>query len=135
MHEVIVKGRARQRHAANLSRLVMRLAAMHNDGMHWSQYVARVVGRDRQIDVARKTGIDQTTISRWLNPVEGKSRRISSQAVAAFARGYDRPVLEAFVIAGFLTEEEAGMTPDVPPPLTEVSKAELIAELDRRMSS
>lgn len=103
--------------------------------MQWSEYVTRVVGRDRQVEVARKTGIDQTTISRWLNPVEGRGRRISSQAVAAFARGYGIPVLEAFVVAGFLTEEEAGMTPTAPPALTDVTKDELIAELDRRLSS
>lgn len=103
--------------------------------MQWSEYVARIVGRDRQVEVARKTGIDQTTISRWLNPDDGRGRRISSQAVAAFARGYGRPVLEAFVVAGFLTEEEAGMTPIAPPELTDVASSELIAELDRRLSS
>lgn len=92
----------------------------------------RVVGDDRQTDVARKTGIDQTTISRWLNP-QGGSPRISSQSVAKFARGYERPVLEAFVIAGFLTAEEAGMTTAEPHDLGQVDDAVLVAELQRRL--
>lgn len=102
--------------------------------MDWTTYVRRIIANDKQVDVARKTGIDQTTISRWLNPERG-SARISSQSVAAFARGYDRPVLEAFVVAGFLTAREAGITPDLPPALEVVSSDELIAELNRRLSS
>lgn len=102
--------------------------------MEWSTYVRRVIGTDKQVDVARKTGVDQTTISRWLNPERGAAR-ISSQSVAAFARGYDRPVLEAFVVAGFLTEREAGITPTPPPPLESVPSPELVKELTRRLSS
>lgn len=102
--------------------------------MQWSQYVHRVIGTDRQVDVARKTGIDQTTISRWLNPEVGQSRRISSQAVAAFARGYDRPVLEAFVVAGFLTEEEAGLRV-VEKDLGAIDTAVLAREVARRLTS
>lgn len=102
--------------------------------MQWSEYVRRVVGRDKQTDVARKTGIDQTTISRWLNPSQrGPAARISSQNVARFARGYGRPVLEAFVVAGFLTADEAGMTTAEPTDLGQVADADLIAELQRRV--
>lgn len=102
--------------------------------MEWNAYVRRVTGADRQVDVARKTGIDQTTISRWLNPARGHAR-ISSQSVVAFARGYQRPVLEALVAAGFITEQEAGIVPDPPKPLEIVPSEELLAELKRRMSS
>lgn len=101
--------------------------------MDWSTYVRRVVGDDRQTDVSRKTGIDQTTVSRWLNPQSAGSPRISSQAVAKFARGYGRPVLEAFVIAGFLTPDEAGMDAREPLDLGSVESAELLAELQRRL--
>lgn len=108
-------------------------AGVHTGLMEWSTYVRRVIGNDKQVDVARKTGIDQTTISRWLNPERGAAR-ISSQSVAAFARGYERPVLEAFVVAGFLTEREAGIVPNPPPPLEGVPSDELIAELHRRVA-
>lgn len=104
--------------------------------MRWGEYVRRIIGNDRQIDVAQKTGIDQTTISRWLaEEREGVTRRISSQSVAAFARGYGVSTLEAFVAAGFLTEQEAGVRPRRLPPLQQATKDELIAELDRRLSS
>lgn len=113
---------------------------MHNRGMTkralgWSEYVALVVGTDRQTDAAHKTGIDQTTISRWLKP-ETSSMRRTSQSVRAFARGYGRPVLEAFVVAGFLTEDEAGVQIDTAlPDLGSVASHDLIAELDRRLNS
>lgn len=100
--------------------------------MEWHEYVHRVIGEDKQVDVARKTGIDQATISRWLNPATSLSRR-TSQAVAAFARGYDRSVLEAFVVAGFLTQGEAGMKGDLMPDLHAVPSQELMRELDRRL--
>lgn len=99
--------------------------------MQWSEFVRDVIGDDRQIDVAKKTGIDQTTISRWLNPEIGTTRRISSQSVAAFARGYGVPVLYAFVVAGFLDEEEAGVKV-VEPKLADVSTAAMLRELMRR---
>lgn len=99
--------------------------------MQWSEYVRSVIGDDRQVDVARKTGVDQTTISRWLNPEEGTTRRISSQSVAAFARGYGVPVLYAFVMAGFLTEDEAGVK-IVEPKLRDVPTEAMLRELIKR---
>lgn len=100
-------------------------------GMQWIEYVRRVIGDDRQVDVARKTGIDQTTISRWLSSEGTETKRISSQSVAAFARGYGLPVLEAFVIAGFLTEEEAGVQV-VEAQLDTIPAETLLSELLRR---
>lgn len=102
--------------------------------MDWSTYVRQVVGHDRQTEVARKTGIDQTTISRWLRPSEGTPTRISSQNVARFARGYGLSVLEAFVVAGFLSPEEAGMQ-GKPLDIEQVDSDVLIAELQRRLPS
>lgn len=100
----------------------------------WRDYVTRVIGEDRQVDVAQRTGIDQTTISRWLShrPNEAPPR-ISPQSAAAFARGYGRPVLEAFVIAGFMTTEEAGITEPLTFDLSTVSNRDLAAEIRRRL--
>jgi transcriptional regulator with XRE-family HTH domain len=103
------------------------------DVMRWSEYVERVIGSDRQVDVARRTGINQTTISRWLAPQTDHSRR-TSQSVAAFARAYGRPVLEAFVVAGFLTPEEAGQTVQPLHDLSTYDTGELAAEVARRLT-
>lgn len=53
--------------------------------------------------------------------------------VAAFARGYGRPVLEAFVAAGFLTDQEAKQRPEAAPSLRVLSDQELVDEVLRRM--
>lgn len=63
----------------------------------------RTSGRAPQKEIAERSGVDPTTISRWKRP-EGGTR---PENVAAFARAYGRPVLEAFVAAGYLTAEEA----------------------------
>lgn len=80
--------------------------------MEWHEYVRQVMGNDRQVDAAARTGLDQATISRWLHPATSLARR-TSQSVRAFALGYEQSVLQAFVVAGFLTAEEAG-TPAIP---------------------
>jgi len=97
----------------------------------WTEYVLAVVQPgERQVDIARRTGIDQTTVSRWLN---GEQRSITSTAVAKFARAYERPVLEAFIVAGFITEDEAGVKRSDLIDWTRVTDAEILRELRRRM--
>lgn len=72
----------------------------------WSAYVRAVSPRaERQEDIAAKIGVKQATVSRWLT---GKSVPDEGAPVAAFAKAYGRNVLEAFVAAGLLTEEDAG---------------------------
>ncbi len=100
--------------------------------MEWHEYVAKVIGTDRQVEAARKTGIDQTTISRWLS-ADTSSMRRTSQSVRSFALGYGRPVLEAFVVAGFLTPSEAGMKTQPLMDLTDVDAQDLLRELNRRL--
>lgn len=107
---------------------------MPSHELDWRTYVRQVIGDDRQSEVARKTGVDQTTVSRWLAGDVSGTRRISSQSVAAFARGYGRPVLEAFVIAGFLTAEEADYKAPSVLDLSVVDSKALVQELARRIS-
>lgn len=71
----------------------------------WRAYVVRIVGDDTQTLAAEKTKIGQPTIGRWLN---GLNVPTEAAKVAAFAQGYERNVLEAFIAAGMLTEEQAG---------------------------
>ena len=69
------------------------------------------------------------SVSRWFS--QGS---LPDPATAArLARSYDRPVLEAFVAAGFLTPEEAGERPSAPPSLVSLTDDELIEEVGRRM--
>ena len=53
--------------------------------------------------IAEKVGVTEPNVSRWK-----RSQQVPrAEYVAEFARAYNRPVLEAFVAAGFLTAEEA----------------------------
>lgn len=96
----------------------------------WCEYVNWVVGEDRQVEIAAKTGIDQGTISRWR---KDEPQAVSARSARAFALGYNRSVLEAFVVAGFLTEAEARVRPPERAQLTGVSDERLAAEVKRRL--
>lgn len=78
--------------------------------MTWPEYVRRVSRGDNQVAIEARTSIDQGTVSRWLR---GKTTPSPAQA-AKFAQSYEGNVLEAFVEAGFLTPEEAGIPPAAP---------------------
>jgi transcriptional regulator with XRE-family HTH domain len=74
----------------------------------WARYVRRTSDGATGSEIEQRTGIAQSTVSRWFT-----GGRMPMPAHAAkFAQSYGGNVLEAFVAAGFLTEEEAG----VPPP-------------------
>lgn len=76
-----------------------------------------------------RTGIDAPHFSKW------KGGAIPGPGLAAqFARGYKRPVLEAFVAAGFLTEAEAKVRPVAAPSPDSLTDQELVEEILRRMS-
>ena len=78
--------------------------------MSWPEYVRRLSRGDNQVAIESRTSIDQGTVSRWLR---GKTSPSPAQA-AKFAQSYDGNVLEAFVAAGFLTAEDAGIPPAAP---------------------
>ena len=96
--------------------------------MGWPAYV-RAIGGDVNSDIARRVGISQPSVSRWFGGT------IPDPTTAArFARAYGRPVLEAFLAAGFLTLEDAGETPSVPPSLATLGDDDLLDEVRRRMA-
>lgn len=70
--------------------------------MTWWAYVQHVTSGAPQITIAKKTDINGSTISRW------RTSEPQPANVVTFAKAYGRPVLEAFVAAGFLSEEDAG---------------------------
>ena len=78
--------------------------------MTWPEYVRRLSRGDNQVAIEARSSIDQGTVSRWLR---GKTTPSPAQA-AKFALSYDGNVLEAFVAAGFLTAQQAGIPPAAP---------------------
>lgn len=96
--------------------------------MSWWEYVQRIADTTRQRDIAERTGIDATNVTRW------KSGQVPKAAmVAEFARAYERPVLEAFVAAGFLTPDEAKVRPAPAPDYSQLTNDELLELVRRRM--
>jgi len=69
--------------------------------MIWWDYVQQHRGNDSDTLVAGKVGAAASTVGRW------KRYEPEPAKVRAFAEAYDRPVLEAFVAAGFLTARQA----------------------------
>lgn len=96
--------------------------------MTWWAYVTRLSGGATNVEVAAAVGISPPSVSRW----KTGSNPDPKQA-AAFARAYGRPVLEAFVAAGFLTSEEARQRPSAAPSLAQLSDDDLLAEVASRM--
>lgn len=94
----------------------------------WWTYVTRTSGTDSPKAMAVKTRIDGPHFSKWKNGVVP-----GPQIAATFARAYGRPVLEAFVAAGFLTPAEANERPVAAPSLDSLSDDELVDEIRRRM--
>jgi hypothetical protein len=95
--------------------------------MTWWDFVQKAAGADDQATIARKVGVQQSMISRWRTSVP------RPENAAAFARAYGRPVLEAFIAAGFLTSEEAGEQPSAPPSLASMDDDDLLDEVRARM--
>jgi transcriptional regulator with XRE-family HTH domain len=93
----------------------------------WGDYVTRISKTSVTTEIAKATGINQSSVYRWL-----REDAIPTTAHAArFAQTYGRNVLEAFVAAGFLTREEAGMPTDVD--LTTIPASDLAREVTRRL--
>lgn len=87
------------------------------------------MGGDQQQEAAAKASLNPSTISRWL--ATGKPGEAAN--VAAFARGYDKPVLAAFVAAEFLTAKEAKARPAAAPDFTQLTNDELLELVRARM--
>lgn len=75
----------------------------------WAQYFSRLTAGLTQTQVAEKIGVaDQTTVGRWRR---GETSPKDPSVVATVAQKFGANVLEAFVAAGFLNREEAGLPP------------------------
>ena len=76
------------------------------EAMSWWAYVQQVAEGAPNARVATAIGITPSSVGRW-----AKGSNPDPQQAAAFARAYSRPVLEAFIAAGFLSPDEAGERP------------------------
>lgn len=94
----------------------------------WWAYVTEKSGSDAAPPIARKLGIDQSTVNRWRTSIPQPER------VALFARTYGRPVIEAFVAAGFLTAEEAGQKVEPIVDADVLSDEDLVAQVAKRLA-
>jgi hypothetical protein len=92
----------------------------------WWEYVQRVTQGASQSAIARTINLSGATVSRW------QDHPPKPESAAAFAHAYNRPVLEAFIYAGYLTPQDAEVpvTLDVPGVLTD---RYLLDELERRL--
>lgn len=96
----------------------------------WSQYVRRITSGLTQAQIAERTGIAQTNISRWLR---GDPLLPKAENVITFARAFGHPPLEALIAAGYLTEEDGAPVLGQQPSVSMFSTEELFAELQSRI--
>lgn len=104
-------------------------APLCEDATFWD-YVAWVAEGQSQVEIASKVGVDKATVWRW------KDRRAKTDGATAiaFARAYGRPVLEALVAAGLITQAESEVrVVHVPVDPSTMSPDELQAELVRHV--
>lgn len=98
----------------------------------WAEYVKRVSHPLSQAQIAEKTGIAQTNVSRWLRGLGGSPK---AEFVVTFARAFKQPVVEALVAAGYLRHDEVGVSfkpKSGRTPISDYSTKELLAEIERR---
>lgn len=100
------------------------------DPRRWAQYVRTISRGASQLAISRASGVNQTTLSRWMD--ERKPSAPSARAVIAIARAYKVNVLDALVEGGIMTEDDAKLRTRRRVHLLSVSTDELIAELARR---
>jgi transcriptional regulator with XRE-family HTH domain len=96
----------------------------------WTAYVRRVTEGMEPKYIAAAAGIDQSSVSRWLN---GSPHRPKAEKVVALARAMHQSPLEALVRAGYLDEAELGKPVTIVQPLSALSDDALLAELDTRL--
>lgn len=96
--------------------------------MNWQAYVQQQRGQDNDTQLGAKVGLTASSVGRW----ERSAPKVES--VRAFAIAYSRPVLEAFVAAGFLTSEQAAATV-ILQGVDSITDEQILAELGARLAA
>lgn len=97
----------------------------------WADYTRRITAGATQAEIATRTGIEQSSISRWR---QGRNTP-RAELVVAFARSYDRNPVEALIVAGYLDRNEVGGVIELETSLSAVSTDQLLDELSRRFAT
>lgn len=97
--------------------------------MEWSDYVASKLASFNQEQIALRSGVSQATISRW---AAGKQPPSVEKAIE-FARNLGDSPVAALVALGAITSAEAGKVVMVQASAAELSDAELVREIERRL--
>lgn len=87
-------------------------------------YVRQVAGTATPSEISRRIGVTPSSVARW----QMSAPKIDT--VIAFARAYERPIVEAFIGAGFLTREDIEIT-EVRANIAALPTDELVKELHR----
>lgn len=98
--------------------------------MPWWEYVQTVTGHAANAAIALAIGVTGSSVGRW-----AAGSLPDPTTAARLAREYGRPVLEAFVAAGYLTPEEATERPTRLHSITSYSDDQLLEEVRRRMGA
>lgn len=80
--------------------------------MNFYDWLQQRVGADTQVELARKTGAGQSSLSRWKNET-GKA--VDFDSCRAIAKHTGWPILDILIHAGLITADEAGVTVVVGP--------------------
>jgi hypothetical protein len=97
--------------------------------MSWWTYVTHASGTDSPKAMSLATGIDAPSFSK----MKTQGHIPKPETVARFARAYGRPVLEAFVAAGFLEPEEAKVRPGPSLDFSRLTNKQLLELVESRM--
>lgn len=100
-----------------------------DDVRRWADYVRDITHGDNGLAIQARSGVHQSTISRWYS--DTNPQRPSAVAVVAIARAYGANVVESLVAAGFVSDDEAKLR-EARPSLRGVETSELMRELARR---
>jgi hypothetical protein len=69
----------------------------------WARWLIAIAGREaRQVDISERTGIDQSTVSRWL----AHGHLPGAVTAVTVARAYRVDPVEALIAAAYLTRED-----------------------------
>jgi transcriptional regulator with XRE-family HTH domain len=98
----------------------------------WAEYIRRIsatVGDTNQLDISKRTGLDQTAVSRWMRD----KNQPKAEAVITFARAYGRSPIEALIAAGYLVGTDVQGTIELANSISQVPTDDLLAEIRRRL--
>jgi transcriptional regulator with XRE-family HTH domain len=95
----------------------------------WSEYVHRITAGLTQMQIAERSGLGQSAISSWLNET---STAPKADYVVKLARAFNQNVIEALIVAGYITADEAKVKTVMRTPLSQYSTDELLDEFRLR---